>query len=218
MDPHLKFLKLISTKKKYLAAGPEEPQEVRDGDAGGGEEEEADGLPARPPLPPLGLCLLALERLRRPHRVGPQHSAEAASATPPEGQHQRGPPEGGREHLAGRRWRRRRRRRCRWGRSRCGSRTLSEVVERLNIYRNVEEELWFNSTYRGATQEGKSKTCKVWCPSFHCGVHNLSIGREDHQWSLPPLWSSPPFHCGLHLPIVVLTTSILVFTPFHLRS
>ena len=79
-----------------MATGPEEQEEVRDGGRGG--EEEAD-VPEGRAFPSLGLRLLPLTWLRRPHLVRPQHPA------PPDyragwgpGQHSGGQP-GGREHL-----------------------------------------------------------------------------------------------------------------------
>ena len=76
-----------------MATGPEEQEEVRDGGRGG---EEATHVPERGALPSLGLRLLPLPRIRRPHLVGSQHPAPAHRGG-------RGPEKhpGGGEHLTG---------------------------------------------------------------------------------------------------------------------
>uniref|UniRef100_A0A672HW60 Phospholipid-transporting ATPase n=1 Tax=Salarias fasciatus TaxID=181472 RepID=A0A672HW60_SALFA len=67
--------------------------------AGAGREEEALGLPARRPVPPVRLRLLALPRLRRPHRIRAEHPAAPDGQGGEPGHHTGGPAEGGGEHL-----------------------------------------------------------------------------------------------------------------------
>ena len=77
-----------------VTAGSEKQEEVW---SRGGREEEAHSVPARPPLPSLGLRLLPLAGLCRPHCLRPQLPPEAPGPAEPTGEHPRGP--SGREHL-----------------------------------------------------------------------------------------------------------------------
>ncbi len=80
-----------------LPADPEEQEEVRAGGWWRGEEEEEANVPARRRLPSLRVRLLALARLRRPHRIGTQHSPAATRPARAQREHTRG--SSGREHL-----------------------------------------------------------------------------------------------------------------------